>query len=100
MANVDPLFEMLKNVKDAPLPDDYHDQVSTAYIRDMESRDEKIRALETENAAKEEKVREYAVANFDLVRKASTGGTIEPEKKDEPPKRMSLSDIVNKIKEK
>ena len=98
MANIDDFIEMAKNHKDAPLPDDYHDQLSTAYLRDMESRDEKIKALEAENAARDAKIKEYAVANFDLVRKASAKPVEDKTKTDDPPKRKTTAELIAELR--
>ena len=89
--------ELLKN-KEVELPDEYREQLETAYLESLETRDEKITSLEPHNAELDAKVKSYAVANFDLVRKVDTSKDPKPEPKDEEPKRMSTSELVAKMR--
>lgn len=98
MATFDELLGKLKNADDEnPLPDDYHDQLETAYVQSLETYDAKIKDLEQQNSALDDKVKEYAVANYDLTRKT---GVNEPPKnrENEPPKRPTTAELVAKMR--
>lgn len=67
MATLDELIAMAKAGVDK-LPDNYADELETAALMAMESRDETIKSLESANATLDGKVKSYAVQNLDLMR--------------------------------
>lgn len=91
MSSFDELVELAK--KPAELPEDYADQLSTAYLRDLESRDKKIESLETQNKEYDAKVKDYAVANFDLMRKSPVK-KVEPEPDKVEPRKTTAELIA------
>lgn len=73
MANFDELLGKLRDNAEETLKDEgFVSDLETAYIQSLETRDNKIESLEKQNTALDGKVKEYGVANFDLLRKGST----------------------------
>lgn len=101
MTTFEELADLAKNAANTPLPDDYADQLTTAYLQGLESHSEKISQLETALNATTDKLKVYAVENFDLTRKARTENDVSkttPETADKPVTRMTTEQMVAKMR--
>lgn len=90
--------ELMAKIEDSELKG----EIETAYLQSLESRDAKIESLETTRTELDTKVKEYAVANFDLIRKADTSGDKTPpglnKQEQTENKLMPLNDLVSKMR--
>lgn len=88
MAKFDELIEQIKT--DNP---ELADNLSTAYLDDMESRDAKITGLEKTISERDAKISVYAQENYDLMR-AQPLNNDDDDDKPEPVKALATLDDV------
>lgn len=77
---------------------DLKSELETAFLDSLESRDAKIKSLETHNTELDSKVKDYAVANFDLMRKTDVSKDHKDVKTEDKTKLMSLSELAKGIR--
>lgn len=84
--------EILARIKDEH--GDLAEELSTAYLEDMESRDATIDHLKSTTATQDAKIKEYAVQNYELMRKQPPADD-DADTQDTPPASVSSADIFN-----
>lgn len=90
------LIGLYKNQsEETPLPDDFAEQLENAYKAEIDPRDAKISELTETTATLDNKVKEYAVANYDLMKSQpvkNTGVELPPE----TPKPIGVDELLKK----
>lgn len=91
------LIGLFKNQsEDAPLPENFAEQLEAAHQAEIEPREAKIAELAEQTATLDSKVKDYAVANYELMKSQpvkTLGGVELPP---ETPKPIGVDDLLKK----
>ena len=91
------LIGLYKNQsEDAPLPADFADQLETAYNAEIEPREAKITELTETATTLDSKVKEYAVANYDLMKSQPITPPNGVVSTPETPKPIGVDELLKK----